>query len=406
MDEAERKGEKPVNQAAQKFELDTTDLDRHMGKPIEQARMIEPLHNNDIRRWVQSVHYPNRIHYDSEYAAQSRWTRLVAPQSFAIICDDGNGAGPASVGRIPESHLLFGGDEWWFFGPRIFGGDHVVVDRIPFDYVVKETKFAGPTCFQRGDNHYLNDRGERIATQRATTLRYSAAAGRAMAEKAIAAASEEPQWTDEQIEALEDRKFQWIKMLHDLGHGKRYWDDVNVGDKLPERVIGPHSLVTLTTEYRAQIQNTWGAMRRRTDLDILALGYVKEMAGKEMDGEMEKVNPELTDGAYIGPSRGHLSNRWARFIGMPRAYGYGISIGAWIIDYFAGWAGEWGMVLHVNSLYRSPSLTGDISIMNGTILGKEIDKQGRKLVRVDCAITNQLGATIATATGEAELPGR
>ena len=51
---------------------------------------------------------------------------------------------------------------------------------------------------------------------------------------------------------------------------------------------------------------------------------------------MERVNPELTDGAYYGPSRGHLQPRWAQHVGMPRGYGYGASMGAWILDYVAG----------------------------------------------------------------------
>jgi len=88
---------------------------------------------------------------------------------------------------------------------------------------------------------------------------------------------------------------------------------------------------------------------------------------------MERVNPEATDGAYMGPSRGHLFPRWARFIGMPRGYGYGASMGAWILDYFAGWAGEWGQVVHCNCQYRGPAFTGDITIMTGEI----IDRKGR-----------------------------
>ena len=45
------------------------------------------------------------------------------------------------------------------------------------------------------------------------------------------------------------------------------------------------------------------------------LGYTKEMAGYEGDRRMERINPELTDGAYYGPSRGHLQPRWARHVG-------------------------------------------------------------------------------------------
>src|SRR3546814_14917130 len=87
---------------------------------------------------------------------------------------DGHGTAPACVGLIPNSHLVFGGDEWWFHGPRIFAGDRITNERIPLDYVVKETKFAGPTCFQRGDTCYFNDRGDKIANQRPTSIRYPA----------------------------------------------------------------------------------------------------------------------------------------------------------------------------------------------------------------------------------------
>jgi hypothetical protein len=325
----------------------------------------------------------------------------VAPQSFAVATDDGHGSAPACVGRIPDSHLIFGGDEWWFYGPRIFGGDLIHNERIPFDYVVMETKFAGPTCFQRGDNHYYNDRGDKIATQRSTSIRYRADAAREMGSLT---ATEDPEWSDAQLAELETKKFEYVKSLHDLGHGKRYWDDIKVGDKLPTRIFGPHSIVSFTTEWRAYLFTIWCGVHRRTDLDIEALGFTGDMAGKEQDPVLEKENPELTDGAYIGPSRGHLFPRWARYIGMPRGYGYGASMGAWILDYLAGWAGEWGLVAHSNCAYRGPAFTGDITIFNANVIDKLVDDQGRPTVQVDFKMTNQLGTTMATAKAEIVLP--
>ena len=383
--------------------LDCSDIDRFLGKPIQPGRLREPLGGNDIRRWVQAMHYPNRLHYDDGFAAEGRYGRIVAPQSFAVACDDGHGTAPSCVGMIPNSHLIFGGDEWWFHGPKIFAGDKITNERIPLDYVIKETKFAGPTCFQRGDNFYYNDRGEKIATQRSTAIRYGAEAAREMGSLKGA---EDPEWTDDQLRELEDKKFEWIKSLHDLGHGKRYWDDVKVGDKLPTRIIGVHSIASFTTEWRAYLFTTWCGVIRRTDLDMAALGFTDEMAGKEQDPVLELENPELTDGAYIGPSRGHLFPRWARFIGMPRGYGYGASMGAWILDYLNGWAGEWGQVVHSNCAYRGPAFTGDITIMDAQIVDKLVDEQGRNVVQVDFKMVNQLGTMMSTAKAEVELPKR
>lgn len=381
--------------------LDCSDLESYMGKPIAPARMKEELHNNDIRRWVQAMHYANLLHYDHDFAKEGRYGRLVAPQSFAVAADDGHGAGPACVGRIPDSHLIFGGDEWWFYGPKIFGGDRITNEKIPYDFSVKDTKFAGPTCFQRGDNNYYNQDGDLIAKQRSTAIRYRADLALEMG--SISGDEEDPVWSDEDLAELQEKKFEFIKMMHDLGHGKRYWDDVNVGDELPVRIIGPHSVASFATEWRAYLFTIWGGTHR-PGLDMEALGFTKEMAGHENDPVMERENPELTDGAYFGPSRGHLFPRYARMIGMPRGYGYGASMGAWILDYMAGWAGEWGQVVHCNSAYRGPAFTGDATFLTASIVDKMVDDEGRHVVQLDCKMTNQLGATMATAKAEVELP--
>ncbi len=380
--------------------LDTSDLDRWMGQRLPDAVSFEPVAANDIRRWVQAMHYPNRLHYDREYAAESRFGQLIAPQSFTVSADDGHGAGPACIGKIPNSHLLFGGDEWWFYGPIIKPGDFIHNERIPYDYTVKETSFAGPTCFQRGDNHYYNQDGDRIATQRSTGIRYNPDHAQEMQ---TLPDDKEPEWSDERLAKLEDEKFEWIKMLHDLGHNKRLWDSVNEGDQLPTRIFGPHSVASFTTEWRAFPMNLWGGMQRRTD-EGMDMGWVDEMSGHEQDPVMERTNPELTDGAYYGPSRGHLFTRYARRIGMPRGYGYGASMGAWVLDYLAGWAGEWGMVTHCNAQYRGPAFVGDITVMNAEITGKRTDEEGRNVVDLKVKMSNQDDTTLATAKASVALP--
>ncbi|PEQ11084.1 hypothetical protein B2G71_18775 [Novosphingobium sp. PC22D] len=385
--------------ATQTQTLDTSDIDQYLGKVMDFSPLREPIATNDIRRWAHAMHYANLLHFDPAYAAASRFGGIVAPQSFPIATDDGHGAAPACVGCIPNSHLLFAGDEYWHFGPRIRPGDMIRNERIPFDYTVKETGF-GPTAFQRGDNNYYNQNGDLIARQRSTSLRYNAQAGGAAVNEAD---FDEPEWTDDEIEALEDRKFAWVKMLHELGHKERWWDDVAVGDKLPERVFGPHSIASFATEWRAYIVNTWGTMDLRKN-DLEALGFTREMAGYENDPDMLLVNPELTDGAYYGPSRGHLFPKYARRIGMPRGYGYGASMGSWVTDFLAGWAGEHGMVVHTVANYRGPALTGDVTIQTAEVVDKSVDEEGRHLVHVMHQMVNQRGVKMCLGTGEIALP--
>ncbi|MCB0958759.1 MAG: MaoC family dehydratase N-terminal domain-containing protein [Acidimicrobiales bacterium] len=391
-------------------ELDVSDLDRYMGVPMEPGLLKEPVATNDIRRWVQAMHYPNPLHYDERWAAASRFGELVAPQSFTVACDTSHGCSPAQVGKIPGSHLIFGGDDWWFFGPRIRPGDHLVCHRMPYDHRVTETRFAGPTCFQRGDTLYVNQRGERVALQRSTAIRYKVQKAK---EKELFTAEGEgerapqgdPEWTDEQLAELEERKLAFIDQVQALGHDPRPHESVSVGDRLAEHVLGPHSLASFTTEWRAYPMTTWGATRKGpTDLSAAELGYTDEMAGLEGDRSVERVNPELTDGAYHGPSRGHLQPRWAAHIGMPRGYGYGASMGAWVLDYVSGWAGEWGMVSSSSAQYRNPAFTGDATILNGEVTGTRVDRRGRCLVDVAVDVRNQDDAVLAKATVEVLLP--
>jgi hypothetical protein len=150
---------------------------------------------------------------------------------------------------------------------------------------------------------------------------------------------------------------------------------------------------------------TWGATRKGpTSLSAEELGYTKEMAGLEGDRNVERVNPELTDGAYHGPSRGHLQPRWAEHVGMPRGYGYGASMGAWVLDYVSGWVGEWGMVASSSAQYRNPAFTGDATFLSGEVTGTRVDRRGRHLVEIAVRMTNQDDAVLGTATVEALLP--
>ncbi len=382
--------------------LDASDLDQYMGVPMQPGELKEPVATNDIRRWVQGMHYPNPLHYDEAWAAESRFGVIVAPQSFTVAVDTSHGCSPAQVGKIPNSHLIFGGDDWWFFGPRIYAGDHFVCHRMPYDYKVTNTSFAGPTCFQRGDTLYINQRGERVALQRSTAIRYQV---REAKEKKLFDEPKDPEWTDEQLAELEERKLKFIDQIQTLHHDKRLWDSVNVGDALAENVLGPHSLASFTTEWRAYPMTTWGAMAKGpTTVRAEELGYTKEMAGFEGDRRLERVNPELTDGAYYGPSRGHLQPRWAAHVGMPRGYGYGASMGAWILDYVAAWAGEWGFVTESSGQYRNPAFTGDVTVITGEVVDKFVERRRHHKVRVRVEMRNQDDAVLAKATATAELP--
>jgi acyl dehydratase len=377
--------------------LDTSDVDRWVGVPLGGGYLKDPVHVNDIRRWAQGMQNPNPVYYDDRFAAEGRFGRIVAPQSFAVATDVGHGATPAIQGTIPGSHMIFGGDEWWFFGPRIEPGDRIKGERMLFDYRVTETKFAGPTMFSRGDTTYINQRGEMVAKQRSTSIRYLAEEAR---KRAQFNEKDDPQWSDDTLADIEEQKFAYYSTFR--GHDKVLWKDVNEGDRLPTRPIGPHTLMSFTTEWRAFNMNIWGAADYWGVSTTDAAGWLPEMS---RDPRQAAIDPTKADGLYQGPSRGHVQPRYARLIGMPRGYGYGATMGAWILDYLTNWSGEWGEIVHSNAQYRNPAFTGDATFLNGTITGKDIDPStGHHLAFVEYTMTNQRDAVMAKGTAEISLP--
>src|SRR5258708_3462514 len=160
--------------AAQTVDRALGDVKRRVGQEVGGGEPVEPCAASDIRRWVMAMDYFNPIHWDEQFARASKFGGIVAPQSFAVGIDFGHGVQPACVGRIPGSHLIFGGEEWWHYGPKIRPGDRLTHRRRFFDYKVTETKFAGPTMFARGDTLHLNQHAGPGRKERAASSRYRA----------------------------------------------------------------------------------------------------------------------------------------------------------------------------------------------------------------------------------------
>ena len=383
-----------MSEAKQAF--DTSDVDRWVGVPLGGSHLRDDVHTNDIRRWAQGMQNPNPLYFQDDYAAESRFGRIVAPQSFAVCTDDSHGAAPAIQGHIPGQHMLFGGDEWWFFGPRIYPGDRLRQERMLFDSKVTETKFAGTTMFSRGDTSYINQNGEVIAKQRSTSIRYVAEQAR---ERGVFMNDQEKSWSDSELEDVEKQKFDYYQSFLELGHQRNLL--VREGDVLPTRPIGPHTLMSFTTEWRSYLMTVWGAFRDTGGpSSLFGAGWLPEMS-RDLEGA--KVDPSQADGLYRGPSRGHVQPRYAQLIGLPRGYGYGASMGAWILDYLTNWAGEWGDVLHSDMQYRSPAFTGDVTYLNGEVLA--VDREGpQPIASVKVVMTNQRDEVMASGTAEVRLP--
>lgn len=401
MPKAKKTAVKPAPDSAQ---LDLSDLDRWVGKPVIFAEMLDPCSATDIRRWVQAMDYPNPLHWNDEFARASRFGGIVAPQSFTVAMDYGHGCHPTCVGRIPGSHLIFGGEEWWFHGTPIRPGDHLFQQRRFDGYSVSDTKFAGPTVFARGDTVHRNQHGSLVAKERSTAIRYliEEARKRGMYDKEQRTPKK---WTTAELANIQKTRLDWI--LSNREGRSPHFEEVNVGDTLPRRVIGPHSVVTFALERRAPRENVWGTWRWNVpegvqDPAMEDAGFAENMT---YDYEARKVDPRMGDGLFHGPSSGHINADKAEKVGMGGAYGYGISMSAWFHDYVAYWAGHNGYIWHSKSQFRSPAFEGDVTYVDGEVIEKvALSPYGMPVVVVKVRQTTQDGEVILSATAEVELP--
>lgn len=392
---------------AQKHEarLDLSDVDWRLGQLVGGTELIDPCSSSDVRRWVMAMDYPNPIHWDEEFARASEFGGLVAPQSMAVSLDTGHGCQPAVVGYIPGSHLIFGGEEWWHYGYRIRPGDQLFQERRFHDYKLADTKFAGPTMFSRGDTIHRNQHGTVVAKARSTGIRYlaSEAAKRGMYEKKLPA---RPNWTAEQLAEINKVRLNWI--LSNRDGVSPLFADVKVGDRLPRRVIGPHSIASFATEYRAFIFNAWGSTRLVTPAGVKDPWIDQDpgwVEGFGFDKERMKIDPRAGDGLYVGPSRGHIDDDKAGEVGMARAYGYGATMQAWVTDYLAYWAGSRGFVRYCKSDFRGPAFEGDVTFFDGEVVEKHSESAwGVPLVRIKAKLANQDGSVLVDTTADVELP--
>ena len=80
-------------------------------------------------------------------------------------------------------------------------------------------------------------------------------------------------------------------------------------------------------------------------------------------------------------------------------------MGAWMLDYIGNWGGIWSDIIHSKFSYRSPAMTGDLTLLKGEVTSvKEDPMSGQPLAVVQITMTNQDDAVLASGGAEVRLP--
>lgn len=384
------------------IQIDMEEFLPWVGVPHGGLQMKVPFVQQDFQRWATHTDNYNPLHFDDRWAGASRFGQIVAPQSFTGIRATGEAAYEISKTTMGGYHA---GDEYYFYGPRMCAGDKMWIDRVLSSARAKDTRY-GPSVFITVDHTFVTQRGL-VLKKRATTMLHPAANALALGNEKIAAAADaspEPEWSEAQLAEIREAKLTYIRSWRT--HEKRLFGSVQVGDKLPRGVIGPHTGATFLYGETCCAEDVLGLTHVPTDQPP-PLPQRSQWTGDVVRGDAESLllmPPARGRGCMNEGRGGHIYDNAAIRRGMPRAFGFGSMASIWSVDHLSNWAGEAGFLRHLTIRFNSPISSGDLTYVEAEVTGLSSGPAGYGTVHITYNFINQDGVRQCSGLGDIELP--
>jgi len=314
-----------------------------------------------IRHWADAIGDLNPLWRDEEYARKTLYGGLIAPPTWLFSTT-------MMAGRmgLPGVHGMHSGTDWHFHKP-VWLNDRISVTGQLHELIEKtHSEFAGRSFLQIMRQVYRNQKGEIVAELFTQTIRHERDAAR---EKGKYYGITKHVYNDEELEVI------WAAIEREeiRGAPPRYWEDVQVGDKLGPMLKGPLSvrdevgwlMGAGSPFFRAhKIEYEWERRHPHT------LEYVEETGERDV--------PELV----------HIFDAFARTIGVERAYDYGCQRMSWLGNLYTNWMGDDAFLWKMRGDLRVFNQMGDITTFEGKVIKKYIE-DGRCCVDIEAWGKNQ-----------------
>ena len=227
---------------------------------------------------------------------------------------------------------------------------------------------GGRTWIDNGEVIYLNQKGEIVGTERGWAV---------MAERTPSGSSGKYRDTPKSTYLSDRKELLKIQQMYDKeeirGSNTRYWEDVEVGEKLGPMLKGPLTVRDMIG---------W----------LMGAGSPFFKAHK-IEYEYEKRHPKAPMWVselhlWDVPEMVHILDEFAREIGVERAYDYGGQRMTWMSNLFTNWIGDDAWVWKMRGDLRVFNQIGDITIFEGKVTNKYIDG-GKCCVEIESWAKNQ-----------------
>ena len=333
-----------------------------------------------IRHFVHGFGDTNPLFTDEEYAKKSKYGGIIAPGTYLYTVQ-----WDILAGIMAGIHGWYVGGDWEWYRP-IYAGDEFKCVSIIRELVEKKGRKTGggSTYFSYGEKLYINQRNELVGKERLHT---------AMAERTAAGQAKKDAGIPKPVYTKED----WLKFLEMYeneevrGSNPRYWEDVQIGDKLGPMIKGPLTVRDMLGWIMGAGSPFFRAHKIEYDYEARhpkVLEYVKSLGEADV--------PELV----------HIFDEYAKTIGIERAYDYGSQRMTWYGQLFTNWMGDDGFLYKLSGDLRAFNLVGDVTFFEGKVVNKYI--QGDSYcVDIEAWATNQRGeSSIPPHMNTVILPSR
>ncbi len=340
-----------------------------IGRPARRPEpYVETATRDAIRHWAHGIGDRNPL-----WAA----ARLAPPTILFAMDRIVSGY----VGGLPGIHAMYGGTDFHWRRP-VREGDHLVGASVLLDLEEKASAFARRAIKQTYRTTFTDAAGTVVCEADSWCFRTERDTAR---ERAKYAPGEPHRYSAAELERIRHGYRDEVVR----GADPRYWEDVRVGETLPEVVKGPLTVTSVV----AFVQG-WGSL------------YVRAHG---LAFDLFERHPALAIPNAFGvpepPERVHWDDAMARAVGVPSAYDYGPERVAWLGHLVTNWMGDAGHLARLAVQVRRHNLIGDTTWCRGSVTASAL-LDGRGEVTLGLTAVNQRDETIAVGQAVVVLPRR
>jgi hypothetical protein len=197
--------------------------------PVDEP-FLRYVNSDSIKHVARAIGDMNPLWIDAVHARHSRYGRLVAPPAFLYGVTWGSWDMRRGEG-LPGVHGLHSRDKWTYYRP-ILEGDEIRAVKKLVGLEEKTGSYAGRSIIQTREFKYFNQRDELVARCLMSAFRVERDIGK---EKGKYKHLGKAKYTTEEIQRIDDA----VAAEEVRGAQPRFWEDVQIGDKIQPIVRGP-----------------------------------------------------------------------------------------------------------------------------------------------------------------------